>query len=976
MSSLIFIADLAFPLGVAGGVPYILVVLLSLRHRDSQLPLWTAAGCSFLTILGVVFSPPGGELWKVLINRGLALFAIWTTTLMGRFQLEQAGTIQMKDKTLQDFMNIMPSACFSFNHQGTILSWNPAAEKMYGYSAQEAIGALNYDLLGTPETYEKTKKVIDNIFQGKTAEDQIWHDRNKQGERGWRAGSLFPVCDSNGRVAYGINFAIDITAQKNAEAALQTQKTLLESILNSSPDAIYAKDHTGKYLLANQAAADLMGHPTEVIPGMDDAQLFGADNAKALKQFDEMVLHHQDALTYEGEISHDGHQRVFSSTKSRLKDAAGVTLGLVGVSRDITEWKQVQTDLLLTDRVFMASPDHISILGRDYRYRRVNASYLRVHQKLLHEIIGLSVADLLGQEVFEQTIQPMLDRCFNGEEVHYEAWFTFADNQRRFMDVSYLPLTQGARNIQEIVVIGKDLTERKQMEEALQESEQRFRTMFEQAAVGVAQVESKTGKFVKINQRYCDITGYSQEEMQLKTFQDITHPDDLEADLDNLKSLVSGGITNVSREKRYIRADGKIVWINLTISRMWQNHDEPSFYIAVAQDISERKSMEEDLRKTESTLKSFFDSAPMMMGVVEVTSNDVRHLSDNQATANFYGKPEGGTTGKWCSQLGMPQEVMQTWIKHYQLSLKNHQPISFEYAHPVSQGTRWVAATVTPVFFKDSSLPRCAYIAQDITERKTMEDQVRSHAEELEKEVERRTTRIQELEQRRMQVEKLAALAQIAAGVAHEINNPLASISQSLVLLKRALPPEHPHFRYMAKVEDCIDRIAQITKRLYQLYRPNSPTPTPIDLRMCIQTAIEIMQKRTIKQGIEVKVPPIPRAILTPVSQGELIQVLCNLIHNAIDASSPNGTIEVNLATDQETVSLFVTDQGLGIPPEAAPHIFEPFYTTKEYQTEGGLGLGLSISHSLVDSMGGTLDFSTTIGHGSTFRITLPLTTS
>ena len=1346
-SSLIFIADLALPLGVASGVPYILVVLLSLRHRDRNLPLWTAVGCSMLTILGIFFSPPGGELWKVLVNRILALAAIWTTTFMGRIQLQQTGTIQLQEKTMQDFMEMIPSACFSFDRQGTILSWNPAAEKIYGYTPQEAVGASSYDLIVTPETLEVTRKAIDRIFQGDSAVDQIWHDQNKKGEQVWRAGSLFPVFDMDGHIAYGVNFNIDITAQKTTETELQNKNALLEAILYSSQDAIYAKDHAGRYLLANQSAADVMGQTPEAVIGLDDTQIFGPDYGKILQQSDAIILSHGQSTLLEETVVMGGNSHTFLPTKSPLRASTGKTIGLVGISRDVTEWKEAQQDLLLTDRVFMASPDHISILGRDYRYRRVNSTYLRVHQKFSHEIVGLSVADLLGQEVFEQTVKPMLARCFRGEEVHYEAWFTFPNDQRRFMAVSYLPLTHGEQGIQEIVVIGRDLTERKHMEEALhaserqlrtildamtnfvgvgtvdgvvldcnqapltmagltredvigkrfidtywlnyspavqeqvrhiiqrvgqgetvrediiarmrenlfitvdacyvpvkdtngqvvqivhsgidvtarrqaeqalednqrklqaimdhspnlifmkdlegrylhinkqfehvfhvsetnvvgatdqevfppeqatqfqrhdqlvlqaqapleveetaihhdeihislvhkfplqdqsgavyaiggiatditqrkqvetelstnesryrslietagsiiigltpdgwivewnreaerlygksreevlnkayldlfiqdserpqieanirkvlagessrdfqypvissggqlrqiswnvdrlldyqqqpyglicigrditewkqaqaalqkwatiyqhtqwgvavgeansqtldmvneayarmhgytveelqgkpisqvfapefrsqlpeiiqlihergfhsfeslhirkdgttfpalltvstikdvdrvvlyrvanvidisnqkqaemelRESERRFRIMFEQAAVGVAQVESKTGKFVKINQRYCDIAGYSQKEMQTKTFQDITHPDDLQTDLDNMRRLVSKEMTNFSREKRYVRKDGTIVWINLTVSPMWQADEEPSHHIAVV---------------------------------------------------------------------------------------------------------------------------------EDITKRKNLETMIRRQNEDLEEKVQGRTERIQELEQRRMQVEKLAALAQIAAGVAHEINNPLASISQSLVLLKRAIPTEHPHFRYMAKVEDCIDRIAQITKHLYQLYRPSSPLPTPIDLRVPLHTAMGIMGERAQKHRIQIRISPIHGPITTSVPQGELTQVLCNLIQNAIEASPPESTIEIRLTTGPETVSIFVADQGEGITPETASHIFEPFYTTKQNQAEGGMGLGLSISHSLVESMGGILDFSTTIGQGSTFRITFPL---
>ncbi len=266
-------------------------------------------------------------------------------------------------------------------------------------------------------------------------------------------------------------------------------------------------------------------------------------------------------------------------------------------------------------------------------------------------------------------------------------------------------------------------------------------------------------------------------------------------------------------------------------------------------------------------------------------------------------------------------------------------------------------------------------VVQNTTERKIMEKVTRQHHEDLEEKIQQRTQRIQELEQRRMQVEKLAALAQIAASVAHEINNPLASISQSLVLLKRAIPQEHPHFRYMAKTEDCIGRIAQITKHLYQLYRPSSPIPTPIDLRRPILSAVEIMQERASTHHVNITVVTLPTPVLAFVSDGELTQVLCNLLQNALDASHKQSEIELHLTAQTDTLTIRVSDHGLGIPPEVASHIFEPFFTTKQDRMEGGMGLGLSISHSLVESMGGTLDFFTTIGKGSTFRITLPSVT-
>ena len=347
----------------------------------------------------------------------------------------------------------------------------------------------------------------------------LWHDRNKHGERGWRTGNLFPVRDTEDHVVYGFQFNADITAQKATEERLRTQHALLEAILNSSSDAIYAKDQEGKYLLANRATANMTGQPPEAIIGKDDSELYGLDDAKALKLSDDMVLRHTETLNIEENISIAECQQVFSSSKSPLQSAAGTIIGVVSVSRDITHWKQAQKDLLLTDLVFMTSPDHISIVGRDYRYRRINATYLSVHQKFSHQILGMSVSDLLGKDVFHQTVKPMMDRCFLREEIHYEAWFTFANDYRRYMAVSYLPLPHEGREVEEIVVIGKDLTERKHMEEALHASERQLRTILDAMThfVGVGKVD---GVVLDCNQAPVTMAGLTREDVIGKPFID------------------------------------------------------------------------------------------------------------------------------------------------------------------------------------------------------------------------------------------------------------------------------------------------------------------------------------------------------------------------------------------------------------------------------------------------------------------------
>ena len=142
-----------------------------------------------------------------------------------------------------------------------------------------------------------------------------------------------------------------------------------------------------------------------------------------------------------------------------------------------------------------------------------------------------------------------------------------------------------------------DITGRQEAERALRESEGRFRAIFEQAAVGVAQMETASGRFVKANRKFCAIVGLEPNEITATTSMAITHPDDLQAGLGNMAKLRDGLIRQFSMEKRYCRGDGSPVWVNLTVSPMWDDGDAPNYHIAVVEDISDRKIAEAEVKR-------------------------------------------------------------------------------------------------------------------------------------------------------------------------------------------------------------------------------------------------------------------------------------------------------------------------------------------------------------------------------------------
>lgn len=178
----------------------------------------------------------------------------------------------------------------------------------------------------------------------------------------------------------------------------------------------------------------------------------------------------------------------------------------------------------------------------------------------------------------------------------------------------------------------RDITERKKTELALKESEERFRSVFEHAAVGVALLNPHTGNFVKINRKYCEIIGYDSEEIIGKHFREITHPDDVEVDQNSAASVLAGEAPSFTREKRYIRRDGDIAWVNLTVSAMWSKGEEPSLFIAIVEEITNRKRLEERgavrLRLSELARNSSIDDLAQtgLSEITRLTNSRIGHL--------------------------------------------------------------------------------------------------------------------------------------------------------------------------------------------------------------------------------------------------------------------------------------------------------------------------------------------------------------
>ncbi|HET6410199.1 MAG TPA: ATP-binding protein [Chthoniobacteraceae bacterium] len=283
---------------------------------------------------------------------------------------------------------------------------------------------------------------------------------------------------------------------------------------------------------------------------------------------------------------------------------------------------------------------------------------------------------------------------------------------------------------------------------------------------------------------------------------------------------------------------------------------------------------------------------------------------------------------------------------------------------------RWMSLSWQPMYGDSNLYLGFRTSVRDVTERHRLREQLRLHAEHLEQLVQERTARLQQLEKRQRQMEKLAALGQLAAGVAHEINNPLAGVRNAFELIKSDLSPEDEHYELLELIDREIERMSGIVLQMHQLYRRNPQRPADFSMTTVVGEVAYLLEAAAAKHDIRLQchLPDGPVTVCLP--EGEVRQVLFNLIRNAVQASPPNSIIDVELGDGVDEVSVHVKDQGFGIPADVLPHIFDPFFTTKHGVSEPGMGLGLSVSRSLIEAMGGRIDVGSRSDGGTEFIAT------
>ncbi|MBI4315514.1 MAG: PAS domain S-box protein, partial [Chloroflexi bacterium] len=381
----------------------------------------------------------------------------------------------------------------------------------------------------------------------------------------------------------------EVAERKQTEAALHESEERYRSLAEAAPDMVFIIGRDDRVEYVNRAAATQFGVGPEEVIGRPRETLFPPQIAEAQKQSLQQVFTGGRAARRETAAVFRDTVVWLDTSLVPLLDEAGSVRAVLGISRDVTERKQAEGQLRLITTALEATANGVVITDPTGAILWVNPAFTTLTGYASAEALGKNPRDLVksgqhSREFYGELWQTIASgRAWQGETINRRKDGSLYDEEQ-----TITPVRNERGEITHFIAIKVDNSDHKRREEALRQSEERFLSAFESAAIGMALV-ALDGHWLKVNRVLCDIVGYSAQELMTKTFLDITHPDDLTTHLDYTRQLLAGEIRTYQIEKRYFHKSGRVVWILLSVSLVRDHDGHPTHYISQTQDITERK---------------------------------------------------------------------------------------------------------------------------------------------------------------------------------------------------------------------------------------------------------------------------------------------------------------------------------------------------------------------------------------------------
>jgi len=759
----------------------------------------------------------------------------------------------------------------------------------------------------------------------------------------------------------------DITGRKQMELALCQSEERYRSLVEMMNDGMARLDENGRATFVNRTLCEMSGYSKEELLGQSPEFSFDEVGREAFRRnFD---LRRQGSNTpYEVEITTRNGARLHLHVNPRaLFDAEGKFRGSVVVLRDITERRRTEEALQRSRAQMRAVIDAIKsriiFVNGSLEIVLANRSAARDIGRPPEELPGMKYCDLWCGH--GEDCEQCLPRKTLASGSSHQATRFVPGLDRRVLDMRSDPVYNHAGELLGAVIIIEDITSRKRAEELLRQSESRYRLLFENAGNPILLVDYD-GVLQMLNNLAAGYLGGQPEYLVGRSIFKVMPQSFARKRLEVIRRVIEDGKLQVEEFQLNLEG-GRRYWFKAII-QPYGFAKGINCAQMILHDITELKEVQRALKKERDGLE-----VRVLERTAELKQSESRLQERLKELTCLY------SIRQECSRSGAPDETLRACCRHIRDSLSDPAgklvslSLDGRLISPSGNTKRTVVTGLECELFpggrKRGVLKVCSLRGKG--EFLPFEhDLVQQAAACLADFISNR-----ELEDQLLQSEKLAAAGRVAAGVAHEINNPLGAIKNALYVLRHAVAPEHPDYHYLNMMDSEVDRMASIIVQLYDLYKPSSREHQRIDLFELVGSVLKMLGTKISRQKIDVRTVCERKDHFLFLPRDQVIQVLYNIILNAVQAMPTGGELTLSCRTSGGRQEMSVQDTGPGIPEEILPRIFDPFFSTKSSDRipGQGMGMGLSLSRSIMESLGGSISVETHPGQGTTFSLHFPL---
>ena len=757
-------------------------------------------------------------------------------------------------------------------------------------------------------------------------------------------------------------FATDVTDRKLAEERIAESEEKFRRIAERIPDIVVRFDRGLRHLYVSPAVEKYTGIPAEYFVGKTNEELGMPPESVAIwNEHFKSVFESKEAVTFEFGYSRGDRDYTFSATFSPEFEEDGSVSTIIGVSHDITDRKGMEEELKRSEARFRSYFElpilGVAITSPEKGWLEVNDRACALLGYPREELRGITWAEITHPDDLASDVA-QFERMLRGEIERYsmDKRFIRKDGEAVWVNLAVGCVRKNDGAVDFIVALLQDITDRKRAEDALRESEERFRKVFDSSLDGLILADAETGKFTMANPAACRMLGRSQDDMLGLSVEDI-HPKEELPRIRRLFEEQARGESSFAADILLLASDGSVTVADMTAAPVVLSGRK--YLLGCFRDVTWKKKLEEERERV-------WNYAVDMICVATV---DGRFKQVNPSFPRTLGWTEEELLSRPFLDLVHPDDVDSTVEVMKGLS-SGVRVLSFENRYRCKDGSwKWIAWNSYPLAAEGLIFA----VARDVTENKRAREELLSYSKNLERMVEERT---RELDQARVEMfaqAKLSAMGRMGAGLAHQLNSPLGGATLLVDGLIDSLGNGREHAEALKHVRAALDNMHNIVEcmlTLSMLPRRGRVSRAAVDLSKAIGSILDLALHDCTGRGIEISRKLADRLPTITARPGELDQIFLNLVNNAVDAMPSGGKLTVESKEADGVVEVRVSDTGEGIAPENLERIFEPFFTTR--RSRRGVGLGLPVVREIIERYGGTISVESEVGKGTAFTVRIP----